>query len=187
MSVTIYTNADGLIQKYGTSEAKSLNQGGFLCTYGPYSMAVLNLDLTQLTASEVIQNDVLTIPSGALIEYVEIATIIAAADGTDIDVGLINIDRNTATAISAASTTADSDGLLDAFVTATMGTAGEVTRLYGTTTIPASISTGGARLGDTLTDGCLITASAAGTYTAGKVQLRIAYIPNAATGFGEVH
>lgn len=184
-----WTNNDNLHIKFGTSEAKSNNQGGFLCTYGPYLTAVLNLDLTTLDQTETIQNDVLTIPANSLIHSVEIDTVVAAATGTAIDVGLINVDRDSTTALSSTVSAADPNGILAAFVTATMGSVGEYTKIWATGSLPASISTGGALLGAILTEPTLITVSQTdGTdFTAGKVQIRINTLPEAATGFGAVH
>lgn len=189
MSVTIHTNSDGLIQKYGTSEAKSLQQGGFICTYGTYSSLVLNLDLTTLTETETIQNDVLTIPSSALIESVEVLTVVAAATGTAIDVGLIANDRTTTTDLNASVTDSDPNGLLAAFVTATMNAAGEYHKFWVNTAIPDGITTQGALVGSTMTVPTLITASRTDStaFTAGNIILRVNFVPNAATGFGEVH
>lgn len=187
MSVTVHTNSDGLIQKYGTSEAKSLQQGGFICTYGGYHTVVLNLDLTTLTTSEVIQNDVLVVPKNSLIESVEVITIEAAADGTDIDVGLIANDRTTTTDLNGSLTDADPDGLLVGFPATEMSEAGEYSKFWTQTAIPAAATGSGALLGTILTVPTLITASADGTFTAGRIQLRVNTIPMALTGFGEVH
>ena len=63
-----WLNSDGLYVKFGTSEAKSGFQGGMVCDYGIYQSYILNMDLTDLTETETIQNDVLVIPANSLIE-----------------------------------------------------------------------------------------------------------------------
>lgn len=186
--MTIYTNADGLTQKYGTAEARSNQQGGFLCSYGPVSSLVLNMDLTRLDATEAIQNDVLTIPKNALIESVEVLTIEAATTGTAIDVGLIANDRDTSTDLNATVTAAAPTGLLDTFVTATMSEQGEYHKFWAVTAIPDGITTQGALVGHIMTVPTLITASITATaYDTGLIQLRVNFVPEALTGFSLVH
>lgn len=190
MSVTTEVNNDGLIRKYGTNEAKSLQQGGAVCHYGPYSTLVLNLDLTNLDQTEAIQNDVLVIPEDSLIESVEFVTIVEAATGTAVDIGLIANDRNTNTDITGSLTSSDPDGLVAAYPAAAMSSVGEWEKHTQVNSIPASPSgTVGAAVGEILVAPCLITASQTdGTdFTAGKVQVRVNFIPNATSGFGEVH
>lgn len=192
MSVTIHTNSDGLIQKYGTSEAKSLQQGGFLCTYGPYSTLVLNLDLTTLTTSETIQNDVLVIPQNALIESVEFTSVETAATGTAIDIGLIANDRDTDSDITGSITASDPDCLIEAYA-AGNAAIGEHERYWQNHDLGGNSGFGtetvGAAVGEILVNPCLITASRTDTtaFTAGKLIVRVHFIPNALSGWGEVH
>lgn len=193
MSVTVYTNSDGMIQKFGTSEAKSLQQGGWISNHGPYSTLTLNLDLTNLTQTESIQNDVLALPDKCLIESIELVTIVAAATGTAVDIGLINIDRDTTSEITASVSTSDPNGIIEAYPTAAMNLVGEHEHYWQTRSLGSNSGAGnatvGAIVGEILAEPCLITASQtdATDFTAGKIQLRINYIPNAVTGFGEVH
>ncbi len=184
-----WLNSDGLYQKFGTDDAKSTNQGGWICSYGPNLVYILNLDLTTLTETESIQNDVLVLPKDALIEWIEVATVTPSATGAAIDVGLIANDRTTTTDLNGSVTDADPDGLLAAFAAATMSEVGEVTKFYTHESFPASVTTGGALIGTTMTTPTLITASrtTSTAFSAGKIQLRIGLIANATTGFGAVH
>jgi hypothetical protein len=190
MAVTIYENADGLIQKYGTSEAKSLQQGGWVCTYGPYLSYIWNLDLTTLTTSETIQNDVLVIPKNSLIVSVEVLTVVAAAAGTAIDVGLISISRDTTTDLNGSIADSDPNGLLEALAAGDMSESGEYFKFWDTTAIPvADVAHGGALLGEILTTPTVLTASRtdATAFTAGQIMLRVDVLPEALIGWGEVH
>ncbi len=184
-----WLNSDGLYVKFGTDDAASEQQAGFICTYGPNLVYVLNLDLTNLTETETIQNDVLVLPKDAMIEWVEVATVTASATGAAIDVGLIANDRDTATDLNGSVTAADPDGILAAFAAATMSEVGEVTKFYTHESFPASVATGGALIGTTMTTPTLITASrtTSTAFTAGRVQIRIGLMANATSGFGQVH
>lgn len=184
-----WLNNDGLYIKFGTDDAKSVNQAGFVCTYGPYLSYILNLDLTLLTETESIQNDVLVIPKDAMIVSVETLAVVAAATGAAIDVGLIANDRDTATDLNGSVNAADPDGLLAAHPTTALSEAGEYNKFWTQTEIPASVVGSGALLGSTLTVPTLITASrtTSTAFTAGKVVLKIDVLPNATVGFGAVH
>lgn len=185
-----WLNSDGLYVKFGTDDAASEQQGGFVCQYGPYLKYILNLDLTTLTESETIQNDVLVIPKDALIVSVEALTVVAAATGAAIDVGLIANDRTTTTDLNAGNANSDPDGLLAAFTATEMSEAGEYLKFWDTTSVPvASAALGGALLGEILTVPTLITASrtTSTAFTAGRVMLAIEVLPNATAGFGQVH
>lgn len=184
-----WNNNDGLFLKFGPSEASSMQQGGFICQYGPLLKYVWNMDLTNLDQNETIMNDVLVIPKLSLIESVEVRTITAAATGVAIDVGLVANDRNTATALNAGNATSDPDGLLAAFITATMNAGGEYNRLWSNTAIPSGIAGTGALIGQILTVPTLLTCSqtTATSFTAGRIQLIVNVVPEAVIGFGVVH
>lgn len=188
-----WLNDDGLYVKLGTSEAKSTQQAGAICNYGPYSTLVMNLDLTALDATEAIQNDVLVLPEGALIESVEFVAIVAAATGTAVDIGLIAHDRSTSSDITASVSTSDPNGIIEAYPTAAMNLVGEREKYWQTMSVGSNSGAGnatvGAIVGEILSDACLITASRtdATAFTAGKIQMRINFIPTATTGFGAVH
>lgn len=181
-----WLNSDALFIKYGVSEGVSPNQGGFVCTSGPYLTYVLDLDLTALDQNEVIQNDVLTIPKDALIVSVQTIACVGAATGTAIDVGLIAHTRITTTDLNASVADADPDGLLAAAPTANMNSDGEISTYTVAATIPLSLTGTGALIGKIMTVPTLITASRTdGTaFTAGKIKLLVNVLPNATTGFG---
>ena len=191
--MSTWLNDDGLYIKFGAQEGASLQQGGAVCQYGPFSTYVINLDLTTLTTTDTIINDVLVVPKDSQLESIEVFTVEVAATGDGVNLGLIANDRLTATDITATDTTSDPDGLLDEYAAASMSTLGEYEKLWSTTDIGSgsgnvSANTNGALLGKILTVPCLFTASVASTaYTTGKVQIRVNTIPSAATGFGIVH
>src|SRR5687768_4698654 len=114
-----YTNPDGLRLKYGT-ERTTPNIAGEYRTYGRLHEVEVKLDLTALTETETIVSDVTVIPSGVIIQEIEINTKTAAATGVAVDIGLIKLDRTTEV---------DYDGLVAAFPTASMNAAGEKTIL----------------------------------------------------------
>lgn len=185
-----WLNNDGLYIKLGTDEAKSPVQGGHVCSYGPLLTYSWYLDLTRLTETETIQNDVLVIPKSSIIESVEVFTVTAAATGTGIDVGLIANDRTTTTDLTATVTDADPDGLLAALVTADM-VIGGYQRFWNVTSIPvADVAKGGALIGTgILTTPTLLTASrtTATAFTAGRVLVRVHVLPEPLVGFDLVH
>jgi len=170
-------------QKYGTDEGRSTQDGGMYCGYGPEQVYELILDLTELDETEAVQNDVLIIPDNCMITRVKTVCLVAAADGTAIDVGLLHISRDT----SDSEFTADPNGLLAAFTTASMDTPGQTIEFFASGTanteesLPASVTLGGDLIGDVNVAPCVITASrtTATAFTAGKLALYIHCIPNA--------
>jgi len=166
-----WMNDDGLYIKYGTSEGVSTHPAGQYATTvsGEHCLEVV-LTLATLTQTETIVNDSVWIPANAWITKVEVLTVVAAATGTAIDVGLIDQDRTTEI---------DYNGILAAFVTATMNAVGESTTLGEVTSMPASITTQGALVGQEVTNTGYITASMtdATSFTTGVIKLRIWYIP----------
>lgn len=161
-----WLNSDGLYIKYGTDAGVSPSRGGVYEVDGPEQLAEVEIDLTELTATETIINDALVIPSGAMINRIEVLTEVAAATGTAIDVGFMKLDRTTEI---------DYDGLLAAFATATMNSVGEITKFTKGNSVPASITTQGALVGAVTTYPGLISASRtdATAFTAGRVKIRI--------------
>ncbi len=188
-SLATWNNSDGLLVKFGTSEAISMQQGGFVCSYGPYLQYFLGLDLTNLDQNETIQNDVLVIPKNSLIYSVETLAVTAAVTGTAIDVGLIANDRTTTTDLNGSITDADPDGLLAAFPIANMNATGEWNLYTAVNNIPSGATFQGALIGKILTVPTLITASQtdATSFTAGKILLKISVLPEATVGFGVAH
>lgn len=150
---------DGLYHKYGTTKTTA-NTGGDYMSYGELREVELIIDLTTLTTSPVIQNDILFFPALAVIEEVTTVADVAATGGTSVSVGLVNLDRSTVlsnTAFLAAAVIADHDVLGERHV------------------YTASVATAGAYVGTTSASPGYITALAAGTYTAGKLRVRVKY------------
>lgn len=114
-----WTNSDGLKIRYGT-DAADVGNGGEYSTLGLYRTIDIEIDLTSLTASEVIQSEVI-FPKGKVLGKVEVIADTAAATGTAIDVGFVRTN--------AAATEVDYDGILAAFPTASMNAEGETTVL----------------------------------------------------------
>lgn len=113
-----FLDGDGLLRKYGTEKAVA-TPGGEYRTVGKYREVEIKIDLTTLTQAELIQSDQIFIPTGMELAQIEVWVETAAATGTAIDVGLTRTDRTTEV---------DFDGILAAFVTATM-TNGNLVRL----------------------------------------------------------
>lgn len=154
-----WLNNDGLFLQFGTDKAIP-EVGGDYKSYGELRETELLIDLTTLTASAVIQSNTTFFPAGMMIEQVEVVADTAAVGGTSFSVGLVNVDRTTAL-----STTAFVAGML----LATVDTLGEKTIL-------TKGSTGaGAYMGTVSAASGYITALAAGTFSAGKVRVRIKY------------
>ena len=160
-----YLDPDGRYRKYGVTKAVPTTAGDYL-SYGDTRMIELQIDLTTLTTSAVIQNDVTIFPTNSFIEEIIVDTETGATGGTSFSVGLVQHDRTTAV-----STTA----FLSAVPIADHTTAGQrKSYTIGVTGVGANVGTTVANLG-------YITALAAGTYTAGKVKVRIKY-----RGFGTI-
>lgn len=156
-----WMNKDGLFLQYGTEKTVPTTGGDFRSPGETRTMEV-QFDLADLTTSAVIVDNANTtfFPKGMLIEQVEVVADTAATDGTSISVGLVNLDRATAL-----STTA----FVAALPIASINVAGEKTVLT------AGVTYAGAYVGITSAQPGYITALAAGTFTAGKVTVRIKY------------
>lgn len=159
-------HADGVFQKYGVTKAIPA-AGGEYCNTGLLREVEVKIDLTTLTQAEVILLDVTLIPK-LRIHEVEVITLTGAVTGTAIDVGLTREDR---------STELDFDGLLAAFVTASMNTAGENSIIRRDVTVPTGLVGTGALIGTTLTNPGYISASRtdATAFTAGLILVKIKY------------
>lgn len=155
-----YTTNSGLRQKFGTNKAVPTSGGDYL-HYGATRMAEFTIDLTTLTTSPVVQNDVFVFGAPQFfIESVTVDTEVAATGGTSFSVGLIGLDG----------TTVESNTkFLAAVPIADHTTAGQrKDYTVGVTGV-------GAGVGGFATNPGYITALAAGTYTAGRVKVRIYY------------
>lgn len=175
--MAVWRNADGLDVKFGTEQASSLMDAGVIKTFdaGALTVVEVELDLTLLTTSEQILSDVVWIPGGAQIAWVESTCEEVGATGTSIDVGLVEEDR----------TEEDYDGLLAEFpLTGNYDAVGDTVRFYANATVPASMTGTGALIGTILSDTherYYLSASyhTGSAFTTGRLRLRVAYLPNA--------
>jgi len=156
-----WMNPDQLYRKFGAERGVSSNAGEYR-TNGRLREVEVKLTLANLTETETIVSDNVFLPSGAIVQEVEITPLTAAATGVAIDVGLIKKDRTTE---------GDYNGLLSAFPTASMDVEGEKTILYYNTTY------NGALFGTPLTYSGYISASrtTSTAFTAGVIVLTIRY------------
>lgn len=155
-----YNTSMGLYTKYGTEKAVPVTGGDYLA-YGDTREIELTIDLTTLTTSPVIQNDVLVFGAPQFfIERVVVDSEVAATGGTSFSVGLVGLDR---------STVESNTKFLAAAPIADHTTAGQRKEyVVGVTGV-------GVGVGGFATNPGFITALAAGTYTAGRVKVRIFY------------
>ena len=160
-------DGDTLFRKFGVTKAIP-NKAGEYKTPGLLREVEVTIDLTTLTQAEVIQSDQVFIPAGGRIHEVEVIAKTGAATGTAIDVGLTRTDRTTQL---------DFDGLLAAFVTASMNTAGETSIIRQAVTVPTGLAGTGALIGTTTANVGYISASAtdATAFTAGVILVKIRY------------
>ena len=159
--VQSYLDNTGLYRKYGPDKATSKIAGEPVMT-GDIHEIVARIDLTTLTATETILDDVVQIPNGARISEVNVLTHTAAATGTAIDLGVIKTDRTTE---------GDYNGFLAALPTADMNAAGEVQSVViGHTYV-------GALVGTTIGYTGYLSASRtdATAFTAGVIIVRVRY------------
>lgn len=176
-------NNDGLFIEFGTSKPVVTDVGDYLA-YGQTRCIEIGIDLTTLTTTPAILSPTTFFPpaggtSGAnsnpwIIERVETTVEVGATTGTaaTLKVGLIQDDRATTPANYA-------QAFINAETTAQMATAGDLLEYVGADSLPAGSTKGGILIGTTAaaaTGPYYITASTgAGTFTAGKVRVRIFY------------
>lgn len=159
-------NTDGLFIQYGTDKAIPETAGDF-ANLGSNRVFEVLIDLTTLTSTAAIQSNTAIFFSGTgfYIESVDAVAETAAAGGTSFSVGLIQADR--ATIPSNYST-----AFINAEVTAAMTPAGKkVTYVNGTTNAGGLIGSSPAAA----TGPYYVTALAAGTFTTGKIRVRVNY------------
>jgi len=166
-----WLNPDGLFQQYGTDKAIAETAGEFSFE-GPNRIVEVLVDLTVLSTSSsaptILSNTTIfpAPPSGQLyIESVEITAETAAASGTSFNIGLIQMDRATIPS-------GYGQGFIAAEVTATYATAGDYVKYTtGTSKAGSLIGTSPANA----TGPYYLTAYTTGTYTTGKLRVRISY------------
>lgn len=149
-----WVNNDGLKVKQGAEEVTVVN-GGSYRHHGSVMTSEVEIDLSLLTAGTAKTFDNVQLPKGAVIESVSVVVgDTVAAGGTSLDVGLIQTDH---------ATVVDADGFVAAIATAAMNAVGETT------------AGAGALVGTELAQAGFLTATATGTFTAGKVSVRFNY------------
>lgn len=161
-----WLNKDGLFLQFGTAKATP-EVGGEYLSYGANRIVEVLIDLTTLTGTAAIQSNTTIFsapPSGQLfIEKVEAVVEADAASGTSFSVGLIQMDRATIpTNYSTAFINAE---------TALADAGDSITYNEDTTNAGGLIGTYPAAA----TGPYYITALANGTWTTGKVRVRIYY------------
>ena len=155
--MTTWLNGDGLVVKFGTTEAES-TIGGENTTDG--NTRVLEFDLTfadlAATGVEGILADNVRIPDGAFLEEATFTVTTAFAGATaTLTLGVIDADRSTAV---------DADGIDVAIAVTAIDAIGDV------------ITCDGALVGTTLATGGLVTATeGTAAFTAGAGKLRLKY------------
>jgi hypothetical protein len=168
-----WLDPDGLYRQYGTTKAVPETAGDYL-SYGDTREIEVTIDLTTLTASPVIQSNTTFFPGNCFIESVQVDAEVSATGGTSFSVGLMGLDRSTVTSPYGNTL------FLSAAPIADHTTAGQ--RKDYTVGVSGVGTAVGTSLSFTAAQGAgYLTALAAGTYTAGKVKVRIRY-----RGFGTI-
>lgn len=160
--VQAWLDNGGLYQKYGIDQTIA-KKGGEYRTNGKEREIEFYLNLAELTETETVIDDNLFMPAGVKITEVEILVETAAATGVAIDVGFIRTDRTTEI---------DYDGVLAAFVTATMTIGNKVVLRKGGTQAGAMVGSGVATANVGHITASRTTATA---FTAGLVKITIRY------------
>ncbi len=157
-----YDDIGGLHQVYGVDAAATQNGGEYRNNSNEREIEV-TIDLATLTETETVLFDNVFMPAGMKITEIEILVETAAATGVAIDVGFIRTDRTTEI---------DYDGLLAAFVTATMTIGNKVVLRKGGTQAGAMVGSGVATANVGLITASRTTATA---FTAGRIKLTVRY------------
>lgn len=160
-----WMNNDNLYLKFGTDKTTPHKAGEYRLD-GPEHVVTVHVVCDELTATETIIDDVTVLPAGALVTRVTIMPTETAADGTAVDVGLIRqTDR---------STEIDYDGLLQAYVTASLA----IGNFEEHTLADTGADSSGALVGTVLANAGMISASRtdASAFTAGEFDLSVYYM-----------
>lgn len=165
-------NNDGLYLEFGVTKP-TVEHAGTFSMGGPNRVTELVVNLVPLTTTPAIQANNLFFPIGTniQIEKVEVVTEIAATGGTSFSLGLMKQDRTTVlsnTAFIAAMITAEVDTIGETKLVI-KGTAAAGNYTAATTEDGAYIG----NFGTNPTEMGYITALAAGTFTTGRVRVRI--------------
>lgn len=169
-----YVDPDGRLRFYGTAKAVPATGGDYLA-YGDTRIMEFTVDLTTLTTSPIVQDYYTFFPAAntqLFVEQVVIDVEVGAVGGTSISVGTGYLagaapqtNPQTVTAIS-------NTAFVNALVTASIDTAGKkIIMTNGSTSAGGYIGTTSADQ----THKNFVTALAAGTFSAGRVKVRIFY------------
>lgn len=165
-----WLDPDGKFRQFGTDKAVA-EVGGDYLAYGETRVMEFTVDLTTLTTSPKAQSYTTFFPNSTQIftEKVVIDVEVGAVGGTSVSVGTGRLtSSNTPPVATAISNTA----FVNAIVTASIDTAGkQVTLITGSTSAGGII---GAASGDN-TNKNYVTSLAAGTFSAGRIKVRIFY------------
>lgn len=160
--VQAWLDNSGLYQKYGVDQTVTSN-GGEYRNSGKEREIEFTLNLVTLTQAETVVADNIFFPAGVKITEVEIFVETAAATGTAIDVGLVRTDRTTEI---------DFNGILAAFVTATMTVGNKVVLRKGGTQAGAMVGSGVATANVGHISASMTDATA---FTTGLVKITVRY------------
>lgn len=154
-----YLDNDGLYRKYGPEKTIPAKAGDYV-SYGDTRLVEVEIDLTTLTTTPLIIDDNTFFGTNMFIESVTVDSEVSATGGTSLSVGLMGLNR---------SSTISDTAFLSAAPIADHTTAGQKKEYtIGVTGVGAYVGSTSASVG-------YISAKAAGTYTAGKVKVRIRY------------
>ena len=157
-----YVDIGGLYQKWGLEQTVTSNAGEYRNNSKEREIE-FSLNLVTLTETETPVADNVFFPAGVKITEVEIFVETAAATGVAIDVGLQRTDRTTEI---------DYDGILAAFVTATMTVGNKVVLRKGGTQAGAMVGSGVATANVGHITASRTTATA---FTTGLVKITVRY------------
>lgn len=160
--VQSWLDNSGLYQLYGVDQTTTSHSGEYK-NFGNERQIELYLNLVTLTQTENIIDDNVFFPAGVKITEVEILVETAAATGVAIDVGLVRTDRTTEI---------DFDGILAAFVTATMTVGSKTVLRKGGTQAGALVGSG---VATTNVGHFTASATTATAFTTGLVKITVKY------------
>jgi len=168
----VYVNPDGLVLKFGTEKATANTAGEYGDALRDRQFIEVKIDLTTLTTTDKVQSYQVFFPKNARIESVQIAGLTAAVTGSSalLNVGLSRTDLSSSGGVG---TQVDFDGILAAATTAQMTLGIETTITKGGTSAGALLGSGAAA---TANPAYITAATTTGTYSAGLVNVRIAYM-----------
>ena len=128
-----FFDPDTLLRKYGLEKTVP-NLGGEYKTWGPLRTIEQRVDISTLTTSYQILNDVLFFPKGCFVESVELEVQTAVATITSVTFGMVQTNDR--------STTISDPAFVNAQTTAALNTAGfKITYIAGTSLAGSAIGT----------------------------------------------